>query len=95
MGTTDVRRVVKDLKGGQEYDLEIRVSSEEFVARGTPFPCWGGIRAGAIRDLKDEEHIQEAVDLARSSDGMFKYIVTVSGSKTPPLSHDLGNWIKP
>ncbi|PPQ71098.1 hypothetical protein CVT24_009849 [Panaeolus cyanescens] len=68
MGTTDIRQVAKDLTAGQAYDLEIRVSSAEFVARGTPFPCWGGIRAGAIRDLSDDAHIQEAVQLAKSSD---------------------------
>ena len=69
LGTVDVRAIVKDLKAGQEYDLEIRVSSAEFVARGSPFICWGGIRAGGIKIVDGDIAIQQAVQTAKDADG--------------------------
>ncbi|KDR84011.1 hypothetical protein GALMADRAFT_236587 [Galerina marginata CBS 339.88] len=68
LGTEEIRTVLTGLKAGQEYDLEIRTCSAEFVARGTPFRCWGGIRAGAIRIIDDDSAIQEAVKIAKESD---------------------------
>ncbi|KAF8165588.1 glycoside hydrolase family 3 protein [Crassisporium funariophilum] len=69
LGTEDVRTTVKGLKAGQSYDLEIRLSNADFAARGSPFLCWGGIRVGAVRDVDGDAAIQEAVQLAKESDG--------------------------
>jgi len=68
LGTIDLRKVVKGLKAGQSYDLEVRLNNSAFVARGTPFTCRGGIRLGAIRQVDDEEAIQHAVILAKNAD---------------------------
>jgi beta-glucosidase len=69
LGTTDVRVVAKDLKAGQTYRVEIRLSNAEFLSRGSPFTCRGGIRLGAIHEMADA--IQEAVQLAKGSDGLY------------------------
>lgn len=68
LGTTDVRTVVKDLKAGKKYDLELRLSNAEFAARGSPFDCWGGVRIGAMRQIKGDEAIAEAINIARNVD---------------------------
>ncbi|PPQ78230.1 hypothetical protein CVT25_015549 [Psilocybe cyanescens] len=68
LGTEDVRVVVEGLKAGQEYDLEIRTSNTEFAARGSPYVCWGGIRAGGARKVDGVSAIQDAVQLAKDSD---------------------------
>jgi hypothetical protein len=60
---------VKDLKAGQGYDLEIRLNNAEFILRGSPFTCWGGIRLGGIRKIEEDQGITEAVELAKESDG--------------------------
>ena len=60
---------MKGLKAGQRYDLEIRLSNAEFIARGSPFTCRGGIRLGGIRQIGEEQAINEAVQLAKESDG--------------------------
>lgn len=68
-GTSDIRTVVEGLKAGQEYALELRLSNADLVARGNPFTCWGGIRIGGIRKIDGDNAIQEAVSLAKNSDG--------------------------
>ncbi|RDB19825.1 putative beta-glucosidase I [Hypsizygus marmoreus] len=68
LGTTDVRTFAKDLKAGQTYDLELRLSNGDFVARGAPFICWGGIRLGGIRQIDGDDAIVKAVQLAKDSD---------------------------
>lgn len=69
LGTVDVQTIVKGLKAGQEYELEVQINNAEFVARGPPFFCWGGFRLGAFRVVDPEAAIQEAVDLVKESDG--------------------------
>lgn len=78
LGTVDVRTVAKGLKAGQEYNLELRLSNADFVARGSPFQCWGGIRLGGIREFGGDEAINEAVELAKASDGMTLCVSTHS-----------------
>ncbi len=68
-GSTEVRSIVKGMKAGQEYKLEVRLSNAEFIARGPPFPFWGGFRLGGIRVIEGQEAIQEAEVLAKASDG--------------------------
>ncbi|KAJ7180401.1 glycoside hydrolase family 3 protein [Mycena crocata] len=72
LGTIDKRAVVKDLKAGQPYELQIRISTSDFAARGSPFICWGGIRLGGVRQFDGEEAIKEAAALARDSDGVWE-----------------------
>ncbi|KAK0243159.1 glycoside hydrolase family 3 protein [Armillaria nabsnona] len=67
-GSTEVRSIVKGMKAGQEYELEVRLSNVEFIARGPPFPFWGGFRLGGIRVIGGQEAIQEAETLAKASD---------------------------
>ncbi|KAF9006624.1 glycoside hydrolase family 3 protein [Cyathus striatus] len=71
LGTVDIRSAVKDLKAGQVYNLEIRLSTADFAARGSPFTCWGGIRLGAVPVINPENAIRDAVDLAKITDGKF------------------------
>jgi beta-glucosidase len=59
------------LKKGKQYSIEIRLSNAEFIARGSPFFCRGGIRLGAVRRIEPEEGIKEAVKLAKEADGKF------------------------
>lgn len=69
LGSEDVRVLVEGLKAGEEYDLEIRISNTEFAARGSPYVCWGGIRVGGVRKVNGASAIQDAVQLAKDSDG--------------------------
>lgn len=69
LGTVDKRAIVKGLKAGQPYGLEIRISTSDFAARGSPFICWGGIRLGGARQFDGDEAIEEAATLAKNSDG--------------------------
>ncbi|EGO27630.1 glycoside hydrolase family 3 protein [Serpula lacrymans var. lacrymans S7.9] len=68
MGTVDLKAVVKGLKAGEEHNLEIRLSNEEFVARGCPLPCHGGLRLGAFCKTESEEALKKAVQVAKDSD---------------------------
>ncbi|KAF8663458.1 hypothetical protein AX16_001028 [Volvariella volvacea WC 439] len=68
LGTQEIRSVVKGLKAGQAYDLEIRIHNAEFIARGSPFICWGGIRLGGIKQIDAQEAIAEAVRVAQQAD---------------------------
>ncbi|TFK43781.1 glycoside hydrolase family 3 protein [Crucibulum laeve] len=68
LATADVRKVVKGLKAGWEYDLELRMCNEDFHARGSSFTFWGIVRVGGSRVLTEEEGINEAVEVARASD---------------------------
>lgn len=71
LGTIDLRKVVPGLKAGQAYNVEIRLSNSQFVARGSPFTCRGGIRFGAMRQVGEEDAIRDAVALAKESDGEY------------------------
>lgn len=73
LGTVDKRTVVNGLKAGQAYDLEIRLDNASFIARGSPFFCRGGIRLGGFRKLDEDKAIADAVQMAKSSDGMLSY----------------------
>ncbi|KAG6850899.1 hypothetical protein H0H93_006725 [Arthromyces matolae] len=68
LGSPDLRGVVKDLKAGKAYDLEIRLSTAEFAARGSPFVCWGGVRLGGMRQISGDAALADAVRLAKDSD---------------------------
>ncbi|KAH8830267.1 glycoside hydrolase family 3 protein [Flagelloscypha sp. PMI_526] len=68
LGTIDVSNIVKDLKAGQTYSLEVRCSSAQFQSRGSPFTCWGGIRLGGQRVFNEEEAIADAAKLAKDTD---------------------------
>ncbi|KAI0700577.1 glycoside hydrolase family 3 protein [Cytidiella melzeri] len=68
LGTVDARALVLDLKKGQEYSIEIRMSNEQFIARGSPFICRGGLRLGAVRKIEREEGIKNAVQIAKAAD---------------------------
>ncbi|KAG6888900.1 hypothetical protein C0992_007139 [Termitomyces sp. T32_za158] len=68
LGTTDVRTIVKGMKAGQTYHLELRLNNAEFAARGSPFACWGGVRLGGMRQIIADEGIAEAVMLAKEAD---------------------------
>ncbi|KAJ3516286.1 hypothetical protein NLJ89_g1217 [Agrocybe chaxingu] len=63
----DTRTIVKGLKGGQAYDLEVRIDNSTYAPL-SPFPFWGVLRAGAIRDVNPEAAIEEAVAFAKESD---------------------------
>lgn len=71
LGTTDVRTFVKGLKANQAYNLELRLSNATFIAKGSPFTCRGGLRLGGIRQIQDDQAIQDAVELAKASDGIY------------------------
>lgn len=92
LGTIDVRAVVPKLKAGQTYDLELRVSNGTFIARGSPFKCWGGIRIGGIQQIDDDEAIGRAVKIAKESDGGFSYSVLRYISFDYLSSRRPGNW---
>ena len=68
MGTIDARAIVKDLKKGQSYKLEVRLSNAAFIARGAPFFCRGGIRVGATKKVGEDVALNAALELAKSSD---------------------------
>jgi beta-glucosidase len=74
LGTGEVRTVVKGLNTKQSYSVEVRLCNSTLVAKGTPFPCWGGIQLGALRQVGDEDAIRDAVDLARESDATILVI---------------------
>ena len=63
---------MKALKAGQSYCVEIRLNNAEFLVRGSPFSSRGGIRLGGIRAIGSEKAIQEAVQLAKESDGLYR-----------------------
>ncbi|KAF5388345.1 hypothetical protein D9615_000633 [Tricholomella constricta] len=72
LGTSDEQTVVKGLKAGQVYDLELRLSNAEFAVRGSPFRCWGGVRMGAMKQINGDGAITEAVQLAKAADGKWE-----------------------
>ncbi|KAJ7860454.1 glycoside hydrolase family 3 protein [Mycena olivaceomarginata] len=73
LGTIDKRAVVKGLKAGHPYDVELRISTSEFALM-SPFPCWGGLRLGGIRQFDGEEAIKDAAALAKDSDAVILVI---------------------
>ncbi|KAL0570610.1 hypothetical protein V5O48_011358 [Marasmius crinis-equi] len=78
-GSAEVKSVVKNLKKGQSYRLEVRVSNEEFVKKTAILPTWGGLRLGGIRVVDPDQGIRDAVGLAKESD----VVILVVG-----LNHD-------
>ncbi|KAF9528009.1 glycoside hydrolase family 3 protein [Crepidotus variabilis] len=68
LGSPDVRTVLKGLKKNEEYALEVRIANKEFIERGPPFICWGGVRLGGIKQVDADAAIKEAVELAEKSD---------------------------
>lgn len=67
LGTAEVRRIVP-LKKGKEYNIDIRICNAEFIERGSPFSCRGGVRLGAVRNIDLDVAITEAVDAAKAAD---------------------------
>ncbi|KAF9481867.1 glycoside hydrolase family 3 protein [Pholiota conissans] len=67
-GAAEVRGIAMDLKAGQEYDLEVRISNASFVTSGLPFPFWGFVRVGGARKVDEDATIREAAALARESE---------------------------
>lgn len=68
LGTVEVRAVLPGLKAGTEYDLEIRINNEEFVARGASPGMRGGFQLGGIHVVDPERALRQAVHLAKTSD---------------------------
>ncbi|KAI0775382.1 glycoside hydrolase family 3 protein [Irpex lacteus] len=68
LGTIDARALVPNLKKGQQYTVELRLSNQQFISRGSPFFCRGGLRLGAVKRIAPEEEIQQAVKLAKEAD---------------------------
>ncbi|KAI0340912.1 glycoside hydrolase family 3 protein [Trametopsis cervina] len=68
LGTIDARAIVPNLNKGQTYHIEIRLSNGEFISRGVPFTCRGGVRLGAVRRIEPEEGIKDAVKIAKEAD---------------------------
>ncbi|KAA1473453.1 glycoside hydrolase family 3 protein [Dentipellis sp. KUC8613] len=67
-GAAHARVVVKDLKAGTPVPIEVRSNNLEFIARGTPWFTRGSIRVGAFRVVGQQEAIEQAVALAKSTD---------------------------
>ncbi|KAJ7241955.1 glycoside hydrolase family 3 protein [Mycena haematopus] len=78
LATIDKRAVVKGLKAGQSYDIELRISTSDFLPK-SPIPCWGGLRIGGARQFDGEDGIKDAAALAKESD----VVILVIG-----LNHD-------
>lgn len=74
LGTVDVKATIPSLKAGQSYYLEIRLESAEFIERGAPFRCWGGIRLGGVRKIDPQVELKHAVELAKEADGKVSYL---------------------
>ncbi|PFH51318.1 glycoside hydrolase family 3 protein [Amanita thiersii Skay4041] len=74
LGTDDVSSlvkgitIVKGLKAGQTYGLEVRLSNAQFVDGSLPFPSRGGLRLGALRHFESHQGIIDAVQAAKESD---------------------------
>ncbi|KAJ7682484.1 glycoside hydrolase family 3 protein [Mycena polygramma] len=80
-GTVDKRSVVKGLKAGQAYALEVRINTADFVANPLPFSDWyGGLRVGGACQFDGQDGIDSAVALAKDSDA----VILVIG-----LNHDI------
>lgn len=46
------------------------MSSADYVSRGgAPFPSWGALRLSAKKNIDDEGAFQDAIKLAKESDG--------------------------
>lgn len=56
---------------GKTYALELRRGLVDFAALGSPFACWGRVRIGGKKAVKDEDALAEAVRLAKESDGVY------------------------
>ena len=74
IGTAEVRAIVGDMKAGESYDFEIRLSNDGFSKRSPQFTCWGGFRLGGARVFDVENGIGEAVRLAKEADGEYSSI---------------------
>jgi len=95
-GTQEVRSLVKDLKAGRGYDLEIRISNADFATYALPFPFWGVIRAGGIKYIDGDAAIQQAVELAKESHGLWSsFIIKTLVNHHFLFSRSLDYWIEP
>ena len=63
--------MIHGLEANKKYDMEIRTTTSQLDPRGSPFTSRGGIRVGAMRQVKEEDAIRDAIDLAKKSDGEF------------------------
>ena len=73
-GTANVQTVVKGLKAGKTYHLELRLSNADFATRESRVTSWGGIRLGGIRQINGDHAISEAVQLASCADGKCGFV---------------------
>lgn len=69
LGTLDARALICNLKAGNKYKVEIRLNNAEFISRGVPFACRGGVRLGVVHHIDADEGIKAAAALAKESDG--------------------------
>ena len=80
LGTVEEHAVLKGLKAGEPHSIQLPVSNAIFIARAAPFTCRGGLRLGGMKYLDEEGAIQDAVKLAKESDGEF--VALLLGSET-------------
>ena len=71
-GAKEVHGVLHDLEAGKESDMEVRASKAQLVPKPTLFTSRGAIRVDAMRQIKEEDAIDDAVELAKNSDGECK-----------------------
>lgn len=67
MGSTERRGVLKGLKKGHQYPLEVRCS-QRVNLRGSPFKSAGAIRVGALPLIDADKAIADAAEVAKASD---------------------------
>jgi len=96
-GTAEVSNVVKGLQAGQKYKVEVRISNVELVEKGLPFPCWGGLRFGGIKVVEDEAALNDAIQLAKESDGELAFLACSTENFLISVANscDIGCWTKP
>lgn len=75
-----VQRGTFDVVAGKAYHLEVRSTNEKPVGSATPFAARGAIRIGAWKLVDEEAGVEEAVALAKESDGELLI------SSSPPRS---------
>ena len=57
-----------NLQKGRTYNVELRLNNQQFISRGSPFFCRGGLRLGAVKRIAPEEEIENAVQIASVAD---------------------------
>ena len=70
LGTEEVKVTVGGLKAGQPVALELRMNTSSIMGSDSLVKCRGGIRLGATRAVQAVAAMAEAVELAKSSDGI-------------------------